>query len=61
MRRSRRPAKEGMLEKAMDGVVIKIMKLQESSDSIINAMDGMELDERMMQMEETLATAVTKG
>lgn len=53
-KKRKRPAKEGMVEKAMEVVVSKIVKLQEASDSKMYAMEEkrMKLDERLMQMEE---------
>ena len=53
-KKRKRPARDGMMEKVMDAVVTKIVKIQEDSDGKMFAIEEkrMELDERMMEMEE---------
>ena len=53
-KKKKRPAKELMMEKVMDVVVSKVVKLHEESDSMMYAMEKkrMELDECLIEMEE---------
>ena len=53
-KKRKRPVKEGMLEKAMDMVLTKIMKVQEESGKKMCELEAkrMELEERMLEIEE---------